>query len=138
VHSFNDEQGRRWEVVVNVSTRDRVKDRVGVDVFKLYADEAERVFSDPSLLVNVLYVLVEPQATAAGVTDQQFGESMVGDAIERGADALMEDVASFFPKAKAELLRKIKRKGTEAAATVMQAATAFVESFRTSADSAIS
>lgn len=122
MRQFKDNKDRTWDVAVNVGTAKRARDVLNVDLFKLYGDEAGRVFGDPILLVNLLYVLCEPQCKANGISDVEFGEAMVGDAIEDGANALMESVADFFPSSKRQVLQKIKAKGEEVSAKMVQRA----------------
>jgi len=114
---FKDEQGRTWDLsagpVLNVASAKRVKDLRSVDLFKLFSAEAERLFTDPALLVDVLFILCQRQADKAGVSDEQFGEGLVGDALERAANALMDAVADFFPQSKRQTLRAIKEKGQQ-------------------------
>jgi hypothetical protein len=45
-------------------------------------------------------------------SDEQFGRAMRGDAIERAATALMEDLADFFPSGKRQMLKKVLSKVT--------------------------
>src|SRR3954469_2738802 len=97
---FKDAEGRVWEISVNVMNVKRVRDLLNVDVLKLFEDEGAKVMSDPCTLVNVLYVLCQKQADAANVTDEMFGQAMVGNALEDGATALLEDVVAFFPESR--------------------------------------
>ncbi len=112
---FKDSAGRTWDIVVNVGTAKKVRDLTTVNLFDLYSDEAKRVFGDPCLLVNVLYVLCEKQCRERGVSDEQFGEGMVGDAIEDAATALLHEVADFFPESRRQLLRKQMSKSQQIA-----------------------
>lgn len=121
---FKDANDRTWTITVNVGTGKKVRDVLGVDLFNLYDGGAKDVFSDVILLVNVLYVLCEEQATKSGITDVQFGEAMFGDAIESSATALMDAVADFFPQRKRQLLNRIKTDGEKLAAKMMDQAEA--------------
>ena len=42
-----------------------------------------------------------------GITDEDFGEAMAGDAIEHATTALLEEVIDFFPEAKRMVMQKI-------------------------------
>ena len=59
------------------------------------------------LLVDVLYAAVKPEADAKGVTDEEFGRAMSGDAIEMATTALLDEVIDFFPETKRKVFRKI-------------------------------
>ena len=119
---FKDSVGREWSIAVNVGSAKRVRDVIGVDLFKLFSDECERVLSDPCLLVDLLYVLCEQQAKETVISDVQFGEGMVGDCIDAAANALLEAVADFFPQAKRMTLRKLLTKSQGIAAKMLTAA----------------
>ena len=98
MHAFKDNADRQWEVAINVATIKRVKGLLDVDLMgSMQGELLKKLVSDPVLLVDVLYVVCKPQAEAAGVTDEQFGEAMAGDAIERATTALLEELVDFFP-----------------------------------------
>jgi ribosome biogenesis protein Tsr3 len=47
--------------------------------------------------VDVLFVVCKNQADQAGVTDEQFGMAMGGDAIDLATKAFLEELTSFTP-----------------------------------------
>jgi hypothetical protein len=112
---FKDSEKRTWDIVVNVGTAKQVRELTTVNIFDLHQSEAERVFGDPCLLVDVLYVLCKGQCEARKMTDEDFGRSLVGDAIEDAANALSEEVADFFPSGRRAILRKQMAKSHEIA-----------------------
>jgi hypothetical protein len=107
MRQFKDNAGRQWEVAVNVATVKRVRDVLAVDLLTVLDDDGkllDRLADDPVFLVDVLYVLCSEQAKGAGVTDEQFGQAMAGQAIDAAATALLEDLADFFPAARRTVL----------------------------------
>ncbi len=112
--TFKDEAGRTWTLAVNVSAIKRVRDLIDVDLMQLVEGEAkliERLYTDPILLVDVLYAICKPQADKESVTDEQFGEAMAGDAIELATTALLDDIISFFPSSRSrERITKVMAK----------------------------
>jgi hypothetical protein len=125
VKQFKDATGRDWDITVNVNSAKRVRDLVSVDIFNLYSTEADRVFSDPITLVNVLYALCEEQVKQRKVVDKDgnerpmndndFGEALFGDAIEQAATAMLEEVADFFQSSRRKILRAQLEKATTVA-----------------------
>ncbi len=114
--SFTDNKGRAWEIVVTVATVKRVRALCKVDLNSIVeldknnkpsAELLERLSSDPVLLVDVLYAICKPEADKQGVTDEEFGEAMAGDAIEQATAALLDEIVDFFPSAKRQVMRKI-------------------------------
>ena len=105
--TFNDNTGRTWTVTINVDAIKRVKSLLTVNLLDAIEGKLlERLVADPVLLCDILYALCKPQADAAGVKDEDFGRAMAGDAIDAAATAFLEELASFFPKGRRDLLRK--------------------------------
>ena len=131
--SFTDNKGRTWTLEVTVATVKRVRALCRVDLNSIVeldknnkpsAELLERLSSDPVLLVDVLYAICKPQADKLGVSDEDFGEAMAGDAIEHATSALLEEIIDFFPEAKRLVMRKIlsaSRKFSEAARKKLEA-----------------
>ena len=110
---FNDADGRAWNLDVTLPEIKRVKERLGVQVLDLADVKGElfqRATGDVIFLVDLLYVLCEPQAGAAKIDDEQFGRAMRGDAIEEATDALFLAIADFFPKGRRALLESLHQK----------------------------
>ena len=82
MHSFTDTKGRAWNLAVTYASVRRARELVGVDLLKL-DDKLFEQLGDPIKLVDILYVLCKPQAEALKVTDEEFGESLAGDVLEK-------------------------------------------------------
>ena len=114
--SFTDNTGRTWTLAVTVGTIKRVRALCDVDLANIITidsgatpkvDLLERLGSDPVLLEDVLFAAVKPEADAKGVTDEEVGRAMSGDAIEMATTALLDEVIDFFPETKRRVFRKI-------------------------------
>ena len=128
MRDFKDSNGLTWTIRVNVNVIEAVKQSLGVDIADLYMETGTRVFSDPVLTVNVLYVCCQAEAEKRGITDVQFGESMIGDAIENGVMSLMAAVRDFFPTRKHALMNAQLAKAKQISEAAITRATAAVES----------
>ena len=96
--TFNDNAGRTWNVEVNVVTIKRVRGLVQVNLYEVIEGRLiERFIRDPVLLCDCLYAVCKPQADELGVTDEEFGRAMAGDAIEHATVALLDELVSFCP-----------------------------------------
>jgi len=105
--TFNDNANRTWTVAVNVDAIRRVRSLLNLDLMEAVEGKLiERLIGDPILLCDVLYCLCRDSAEARGVTDEDFGRAMAGDAIELATAALLEELVDFFPQGKRQLLRK--------------------------------
>ncbi len=114
--TFTDNTGRTWTLSVTVGTIKRVRALCGVDLANIITivpgekpkvDLLEQLATDPVLLVDVLYAVCKPEADSRGVTDEDFGRAMAGDAIEFATGALLDEVIDFFPAVKRQVFGKI-------------------------------
>ncbi|RMF95503.1 MAG: hypothetical protein D6727_10645, partial [Gammaproteobacteria bacterium] len=96
--AFTDNAGRSWEIEINVAAVKRVRGLTGVDLLEVVEGTLiEKLVRDPVLLCDVIYAACKPQADERGVSDEDFGRSMAGDAIEHATTALLEELVSFCP-----------------------------------------
>lgn len=117
MHSFVDKEGRSWAVVVNIGAVKRVRALcAGLNILELISmDEKgntdsstlDKLSNDPVLLVDTIYAVCKPEADKLGITDEQFGAAMNGDAIEHATRAFLDEVVDFFPEVKRQVLRKV-------------------------------
>lgn len=99
--------GRDWEVAVNVPNVKAVRAALdGFDLADPTGKEVLKLDTDTVLLVNLLWVLCEEQAKTFGVPEENFGRMLVGDPIDRAAEALVEARINFSRGPTKSLLRK--------------------------------
>ena len=81
MHSFQDKNGKKWNIELNVGTAKRVKSECEIDLVnvitmsrdgKAQASALERLAEDPILLVDVLFSLCKEQAKESGIDDFAF------------------------------------------------------------------
>jgi len=104
MREFKDNADRTWTVAVNVNAVKRVRDLLDVNLLDLASEGQDpkaqllyRLMADPVLLCDVIYVVCKPEADAAGISDEDFGRSMAGDAIDHATRALLEEIVNFSP-----------------------------------------
>lgn len=100
MRTFKDNQGREWTVEITVAAIKRVRGLAGVDLMEVLEGSnglIERLVRDPVLLCDVIYAACKPQADERQVSDEAFGASMAGDAIEHATAALLEELVDFCP-----------------------------------------
>ena len=108
--NFTDTEGRTWTVRITVAEIKRVRAALDVDLLDLADGRLiRRLMDDPVLLCDALYVLVQPQAEEAGVSDEEFGAAMGGEAIARATEAMVEALTDFIPPRRARLIRTAMR-----------------------------
>lgn len=107
--TFKDNAGRPWDVEINVAAVKRIRSLTGADLIDT-AGVVPRLINDPVLLCDVIYAACKPQADARGVSDEDFGRAMAGDAIEHATEAMLDELVSFSrsPRDRAILGRVIK------------------------------
>jgi hypothetical protein len=101
MRTFKDSQGRPWNISITVASLQRVKSMVGIDITKLTEGDPPigvRLTTEPTLIGEVLYAIVATQATAQGVTADDFAESLDGDALAAAFDCLHGELTDFFQK----------------------------------------
>lgn len=111
--SFTDSSGKTWNISLNLAQAKKVKERIGID-FLDGGQSLNRLATDPYILADTLFVLCESQATAANVTDLQFGEALSGDPIEAATDALLNELVDFFPSRQRGALQTLLAKWKQA------------------------
>jgi len=126
---FTDDAGTTWNVSVTVSSIKRVRDVLNVDILDtVNGGLTDKLIDDPILLCDVLYVLCSQQAEKDGVSDEQFGERMAGDVIERATSAFLEALVEFFPLAKRRVLEASIQKNELATKKLLENAEALIAS----------
>ena len=111
MRTFKDNAGRAWSVQINVDALKRVKSILGVNLLEVIEGKLiDRLSGDPVFLCDVLYAVVKPEADAQKVTDEDFGRSMGGDALDGATAAFLEELVDFFPQGRRRLLRKAMEK----------------------------
>jgi len=120
---FTDTSGASWALEATVTSLRRVLKLTGTDLTELDAGDPPlcvRLETNVMLLVDVLYALLEPDATAAGLSDVQFGEQLGPEGLKAGKEALSRELTDFFRR----LGRQDQLKVLEAQATFLSAASA--------------
>jgi len=127
--TFMDNTGRAWSLAINVDAVKRVKALVNVDLLAAVEGKLiEQLVADPILLCDAVFALCKPQADQLGVSDEDFGRAMAGDAIEQATSAMLEELVDFFPSRRRALLAKAVGKFKTLQETVLTAAEARLDS----------
>lgn len=108
--SFKDANGKTWTVQLDAPTIKAVRDELKIDLVDSKGTTFSQLADDPITLVDVLWVICREQASAAGITDEQFGRALVGDPIEQATGALLDAICDFFPQAKRKLLAMMRER----------------------------
>jgi hypothetical protein len=109
--TFTDALGRSWTIEITVSTLKRIRSIAGIDLMEAIGGNLlDRLVTDPILLGDVLYAAIKPQADERKISDDDFGRSLSGDAIDTATTALLEEFVSFFPMPRRRVLEKVLAK----------------------------
>jgi len=98
MRTFADNAGRTWTLSLSFGAVKRVRGLLDVNLLELDKGEPPlltRLGTDPILLVDVIFAVIKPQADGLGVTDEQWAESMGGEAMLAAQKAFYEEVADF-------------------------------------------
>ena len=119
VRKFKNAAGVEWIVKVTVDVIERVRE-IGVDLGDITAATMKRLAMDDVLLVRTMWLVCEPQAEKAGVTPAQFGEAMLGQALDDAFEALRGSLEDFFPPRKRDFWLKMLQTDQTVQATAME------------------
>jgi len=97
--TFTDTADRIWTINLTIDAVKRVRSLLNVDLIAL--DEGDppliaKLGVDIVLLCDVIYALIKPQAEKEGVSDEEFGKALGGEAIMAAHTAFYEELVSFF------------------------------------------
>jgi len=102
--TFTDNASRVWTVAINVNAIKRVRTLANVNLLEVIEGTLlERLIRDPVLLCDVVYAVCKPEADKIGVSDEEFGQAMAGDAIDQATKTLLEELVGFSPSRQARI-----------------------------------
>jgi hypothetical protein len=111
--TFTDSAGRTWTISIAVDAIKRVQQHCDVNLADITSGDPPlltRLEVDLVLLCDVIYALVKPQAEQAGVSDEDFGRALGGDAILAAHDAFWNALSDFFQRLRrADQVRAIQK-----------------------------
>ena len=129
MHTFADTQGRTWTVTINVDVIRRVRSLLNINLLEAVEGRLlERLITDPVLLCDILFVVIQPEAVAKDISDEDFGRSLGGDVLDLATTALLEELVDFFPSAKRTVFRKALIKLKQLETLAIETATQRLES----------
>ena len=127
---FTDRHGQKWQPDCNVTTGRRLRRELKLDVFSLLTDQDStlaRLADDIALCVDALWILCEDQATARGLTDEDFGRAIDAERYGEVQNALVSALVDFTPPARRPALaalwitvQKFQKDGTERAVRLIE------------------
>lgn len=109
---YTDTKGREWPVRLTVRTVKSIRDEVtdGEKPFDILDISGGVVLAklntDPVLVSDTLWIICRELAKERGVSQDDFLDSLTGDAILDAGAALVEALADFFPKLEGAQVRK--------------------------------
>lgn len=107
MHKFPDNTGQEWPIEIDGLAVKRVRTLLGFDLMTIVENEGRtllELLDDPIMLGDVVYCLLQPQLDKAGISDEQFGPRLKGDALDAAWEAVLLELIDFFPKGRRRLL----------------------------------
>lgn len=112
----------------------RVLSQTGIDLTRLFDDEkaepVQKLLASPLVIADVLFAVVEPQASAKSIDAAAFGELLEGESLADATDALLDALAVFFSARQSEMgqaFAKVVANYRKASATVWGRAASMVD-----------
>ena len=105
VATLVDRKERQWDLRLDAPTVKRIAEKTGIKLTDLTSDPFLRLATDPVLLIDVVWLVVEKQAKELGISDVEFGEECPD--IDSVASSLVECVLDFFPQSRRSELQSL-------------------------------
>jgi hypothetical protein len=96
---FLDRKGREWCFALNLGIAERLLRELEFDLIDPESGWAERLDADAELLVDVMYIIAEPQCDRYGVTPKRFAK-LLRHRFAEAHGAFVEAIKEFFPEFK--------------------------------------
>lgn len=124
---FKDTKDREWEVDITIGTTIRLKSE-GADFHSLVENRCAKFLAlaeDDIGLAGWLWAIVKPQATASGVSEEDFYEALSGETLHAAWEVFASATADFIrnPEIRCglkEALAKSKKIGAKAADAIRE------------------
>src|SRR4051812_20198243 len=108
MREFKDNEGRAWQIDVNVDARNQVK--AALPVVDFYEVDCISKLADKETLGGVLYVLCREQIEKRNLTDREFFRAIKGDVWDGVMDALHTEMCDFFQSGERQVVKKALEK----------------------------
>lgn len=99
MRTFIDGDNRTWTVKITIGTAIRVRELTGVDILQPETDSgsvAVRLAVDSVFVAQVVTAILRPDIERAGITPEQFADSLDGKAAAAAQTAVTEELRDFF------------------------------------------
>jgi hypothetical protein len=111
---FTDQLGRVWQLEMNYTLGKRLRDVTKLDFVNYQDGQALlAIHNHDEKLVQVLWLFCESQAQQAGISEEQFGAGLGGEALEQAIEALERALLNFSRPAKRQVFAAIRDKAHE-------------------------
>lgn len=121
VDGFN----REWNIALTVGVLRELR-KVDLDITD--AKAYERMASDVVSLADTLWILCKSDAVKRAVSEDAFYDGICGEAIESGANAIIQALINFSPLSKKRLLESIRKKSIALQAEMIEYAEKQIDS----------
>ncbi len=115
---FVDPLARRWTLKINTGMKVSIKETTGVDLSRVPSKGLKALgalLDDDEKLMQAIWIIVEDQAKADGITPEDFVSCFDGDTYELATNALKEAVVLFSQAHSRDNLRAAVDKATQIA-----------------------
>lgn len=104
-NKFKDANDFEWVISFNIFKARKIKEKTGLDLLKV-EDVLEKASEDMYGLCEAVWISIEEQATAKGITEQDFYNSLSGESIEAMSNAFIEALVFFSPNQNTKIVIK--------------------------------
>lgn len=106
--TFVDDRGRTWAVHITCGSLKRIAAHAGFDIADISNGKAVDLFGgNTTHLLDILWPCVKATAERDGVTYDEFGDGLRGEALSSATAVLKEELLDFFPPSRRALMAKL-------------------------------
>lgn len=92
-----DSKDRSWDLEINVGHAMKFLDRVDLDLVEGDVTKIiTRVLQEATTRIKMIWIMVEPQATAKNIDEDMFWDGVNGETLKKMSDALQESLVNFI------------------------------------------
>ena len=113
---FYDSQGRQFNIVIDVPTMKRIRDKTGVQLSSITDESSgtgEQIRKDAVLAAEILTAAITPQLEQMRIPPDEYLAQLRFDDIDKGITAIIESYVDFLPEKHQDLFKKAISKSKE-------------------------
>lgn len=129
MHTFTDNTGDSWSIVLLRPQLKQVKAELGIDLLAVENKTLwMKLIDDLMLLGDLASILLQEQIKTKGLNEEGFAKRFAGEGLENFCQALLQAIVDFFPPRKRAILQQVLRDVQTMQTTFLESSESLVSS----------